>query len=166
MKRLRFACSESPFFEKLAHRGMADRMPAGVQGFLQFPQRLAYPLVVGAGVAGNVVSDQLLEIVFQRRIGLGQRFASCPGSTNALPRARHQLLGQLSSSLRKGVVVHVGNRRKPGNPPATHLQRQKRKHPTSLVFVQSIQYRTQRPDPMFVVQPRRGILADRQNTDL
>ena len=71
MKRLRFACSESLFFEKLAHRGVADRMAPRAQGFPQFPQSLAYPLVVGAGVAGNVVSDQLLEIVFQRRIGLG-----------------------------------------------------------------------------------------------
>jgi len=126
---------------------------------------LAYPLVVGAGVAGNVVPDQLLEIVFQRRIGLGQRFASGPGATNALPRARPQILGQLSASLRKGVVVHVGNLRKPRDPPATYLQRQKRKNPTSLVFVESIQYHPQRPDPLFVVQPRRGILAYRQDTD-
>jgi len=87
VKRLRFACSESPFFEKLAHRGMADRMPPRLQGFLQLAQRLADPLVARARIAGNIVSDQSLQVVFQRRIGLCQGFATGAGSTNALPGA-------------------------------------------------------------------------------
>lgn len=128
-----------------------------LQRLFQLVQGLAHPGVVRFGVARHLMAEQLVEIVLQSRIGLGERLASPAFAAHTIRRTGGQLAGQFAASGRNRLRIHPRELGEPGDAALRQLQRKQAHQSPAHVLGRTLHDPIQTAAPFRIVQPWRAI---------